>query len=710
MRIKNALIAFLCLVFIQSLTAQEGRFFVPQEFQKAYDAGTRSIDGKPGPNYWTNTVAYDMEVTIDPQTRSIEGSGTATYTNNSPDDLNTLVVRLYYDVYRKANPRDSRVIPEDITDGVALSSLAINGVEMDIDSRNVRRVGTNLYISLPESLESGGTLTMSTSWKQYIPLTNRRTGVADSTSFFVAYWYPQIAVYDDVFGWDTEQYGFRTEFYNELADFDVRINVPKSYTVWATGRLTNPEAVLQNEVLGRYREALTSTETVSVLNADDMEGGFEHAGGTWHFTASEVPDFAFGLSDHYLWDAAIQKVDGRDVLIESAFPLDDAGSYAELTELQRKIMQHFSEDMPGIPYPFSSFTTFIGLQGGGMEFPMMAYNASESRGLTMHEMYHMYFPMYVQTNERLYAWMDEGWADYITTYVTVRYFEESDEPLFGNYKSSIQGMMGSYEDLPLMVSSQYLDGGNYGYASYPLPGFLYSVLNHHLGDEVFKEAYQEYIRRWAQKHPTPYDFFYTMEDVSGEDLSWFWKPWFFDRGYADLKIEEVKKNKLMLRNAGARPVPLQVDVEYEDGSTERIIASAVVWKDDSEHTVTIPRHKEMKALSVNRNVADYNERDNFYPTLEERMASFDIPGDMAGTYLVSGYNVNMYIEEVDGLLEVRVPATGMRSVILPKGDGGSFISLDETMKLIPQKEGESIEGMEMVLDQFGITLTAQKQD
>ncbi|WP_421764819.1 M1 family metallopeptidase [Ekhidna sp.] len=699
------IVTLITLMLCVSLVAQEKRFFMPKEMQQAYKNGTRSYDGKPGANYWHNTVDYTIKATIDPETRGISGESTITYTNNSPDDLSTLVVRLYNDVYRKGNPRASRVDERDVDDGVTLNMVQVRGDSLDMESRSVTRNGTNLFIRLEEALKSGESIDLAINWEQFVPYTNRRTGVADSTSFFVAYWYPQVAVYDDVFGWDTQNYSFRTEFYNNLANFDVEFNVPESFTVWATGVLQNPEEVFNADILERYNTAMTATEPMDIINGDDLQGGFSHKSGTWKFKADEVPDFAFAMSDHYDWNAASQKVDGKDVLISSVYPSGNPQGFAAMTPNQQKTMKHFSEDIPGVAYPYPRFTTFIGLGGGGMEFPMMAYNGGPGLGVTVHEMYHMYFPMYVRVNERRFAWMDEGWADYITSLVTNRFFQDDQDPLFTNYKGSVGGMQGQYEDLPLFTSSQFMDGTNYGYSAYPLPAFIYSMLHHHLGDELFLKAYKEYINRWAKKSPIPYDFFYTFEDVSGQDLSWLWKPWFFDYGYPDVQIGEFKKGKLQVMNNGKRPVPVKVEVTYNDETDFELSNSASVWKDGSQVEIEIPNYKEVKTISVNASVPDLDDSDNFFPSLKDRMAGVEVPDYVVGTYTIANFNIQAMMANEDGLIKVKVPAAGMNSVVLPKGD--KWESLDGMIVIQFDDSGEKT-AMTMELKQFGVTVQGTK--
>ncbi len=699
----KSFITLLVLGLSISVLAQEKRMFLPKEMQEAYENGTRSYDGKPGPNYWHNTVDYNIKASIDPATRAIDGMATITYYNNSPDDLNTLVIRFYNDVFRKGNSRASSVDPRDIDDeGVEISMVQVRGDSIDMESREVTRNGTNLYVRLGENnLKSGESINLAINWKQLIPYTNRRTGVADSTSFFVAYWYPQMAVYDDVFGWDTQSYNFRTEFYNNLANFEVELTAPESFTVWATGVLQNPEEVFKDEILDRYNTALTATDPLDIIGSADYAEDFAHKSGTWKFKADEVPDFAFAMSDHYEWNAASQKVDGRDVLIGSVYPMGNPQAFAAMTPNQQKTMKHFSEDFPGIPYPYPRFTTFIGLGGGGMEFPMMAYNGGPGLGVTVHEMYHMYFPMYVRTNERRFAWMDEGWADYVTSIVTNRYFNDDNEPIFTDFKGSVGGMQGSYEDLPLITSSQFMDGSNYGYASYPLPSFVYSILHFHLGDEMFLKCYQEYINRWAKKSPIPYDFFYTFENVSGQDLSWLWKPWFFEYGYPDVQIGGFKKGKLTVNKLGNRPVPLYIKAQYNEGDDYITRKSASEWTGKSSLTIEIPNEKEVKSISVNGNVPDLDDSDNFYPSLKDRMKGVEIPDFIFGTYTVANFNIKAYMEEDDGLVIVRVPAAGMRSVVMPKED--KYVSLDEMIIISFDESGDKTK-MKMELKQFGVTV------
>ncbi|NNK86960.1 MAG: M1 family metallopeptidase, partial [Flavobacteriaceae bacterium] len=590
---QKTILSILSLIFLTAFSYAQSKLHIPKEIQQAYEKGTRSMDGNPGPEYWQNTADYTIELEVTPETRELSGTETVIYTNNSPDDLSTIVIRLYYDVFRKGNERGMSVNPEDIDDnGVDLNRVVVNGEAYELENpQMLGRSGTNLDIRLKEPLKSGETATLEFDWVQKVPLTVRRTGAIDPTSFFVAYWYPQVAVYDDVFGWDRIDYTFDTEFYNNLGSFDVKITAPDNFLVWATGTLENSTEVLPENILERYEQAKTSMELVQVVNGEDL-ANLKLKSGTWHYRADNVTDFAFAISDDYQWDALSQKVDGRDVLISTAYPTEQADRYTEVTKVQQKTMKHFSEDVPGVPYPYPTFTTFIGLRGGGMEFPMMANNAGPGQGVTIHELFHTYFPMYVRVNERRFAWMDEGWADFVTSYTMHKYFSEDSSPssFYSNFKPGMQGMIGSIGDLPTVTSSQYM-AGNYGYHSYSLPAFTYALLYEYLGDELFKKCYTEYVTRWAMKSPTPYDFFYTFEDVSGEDLGWFWDAWYFRMGFPEVSIGDYKNGKLTINRSGNRPVPVSIEVLYDvESDTEMkryyTIESIRNWK-DGKNAITV---------------------------------------------------------------------------------------------------------------------------
>jgi hypothetical protein len=700
--------ALVCVTIILS-QAQNSKLYVPREIKQAYKNGTRSYDGKPGDKYWQNTVDYSIQVEVIPEHREISGSEKVIFNNNSPDDLNLLVIRLYHDVFRKGNQRGMKVNESDINQGVEISKLTVAGKDINLNASTTRQ-GTNLIIKLPKSIASKSATTIEVDWKMVIPETTRRTGAYDSTSFFVSYWYPQIAVYDDLFGWDMLSYDFNTEFYNNLANFDVKIKAPKNFTVMATGVLQNAEEIFSADKLALYNQANTSKEAITIMSEGDATNGYSHLSGTWNYKASEVTDFSFCLSDHFVWDAAIQKVEDRNVLISTFYNVKVAERAAQLTGIQQKIMKHFSEDVPGIAYPYPEFTTCVmGVRGGGMETPMMANNSQPGRGVTIHEMMHTYFPMYVRINEKRFAWMDEGWANFNTSYVTQKYFQEDDSTLMiENSSRGVSGTLGTLSDLPLITSTQFMDKTNYGYASYQLPEFMYSVLHHHLGDELFRKCYKEYITSWAKKSPSPYDFFNTFERVSGQNLDWLWNPWFFNYGDVDLGIVSFDKGNLKLSKNGDRPIPVVVNVMYEDSTSWSSDHSAEIWKTQSEYALEIPKHKKVATIAVNKSLPDANDLDNYFPTISDRYGDFKIANNLLGEYSFNEYPITLLVEERNGLVYISTSSKRTKAYLLPIKDN-VFEDLSGSIVLkFKKSEANSID-IQMIFRSQGTTLTGSKK-
>ena len=606
---------------------------------------------------------------------------------------------------------------EDIGEGVNIKELMVNGENYDMTNNAiVRRYGTNLSITLAEPLNSGSEVTLSFQWEQKVPLTTAgRAGVIDSTSFFIAYWYPQVAVYDDVFGWDRINYRLgNDEFYNNLADFDVNITAPDNFIIWATGTLENSSAVLPLKIHERYSKAKTSTDLIKVVTKEDITN-LKLKSNTWNYKATEVSDFAFAMSDHFLWDAISQKVSGNDVLISTAYPMAKEEDFAEVTLLQQKTLKHFSEDIPGVPYPYPAFTTVIGSTESGMEFPMMANNNGPSIDVTIHEMFHTYFPMYVRTNEKRFAWMDEGWAQFITALVTHKYFleEGNTASLYSNFTLDVQSSIGTIDDLPAVISSQFT-GNNYSYQSYFLPAFTYSLLYEHFGEEKFLKIFKEYIHRWAMKSPTPYDFFYTFEDISGEDLSWLWEPWYFKMGYPDVAIESYKNGELVIKNRGERPVPASVNVSYRTKVNGKLITydtivSPSVWQDGNNSlTLKIPNGNQVEAIDLNSDMPDLNKVDNFFPSLSERYKKLDLNREVLGLYKINEFPFEILITEKEGVFFFEATG-GYWSEYLEPVDEINYSTIDGTVGISFKEEAGKIVGIVVNIKAYELTLTGQKK-
>lgn len=617
-------ILLLQLFLLQPLASQN-RLPVPLDIQKAYVAGTRSFDGKPGKNYWQNHAHYRIKVLLDPATKTISGSERISYTNNSPDTLKNLVLRLYQDFYRKGAPRDFPIPASDLHDGVKISRLVVDG--LDIDPARVQRAGTNMIVPVQSGVKSGETTELEISWSYPVSQNSRvREGYyADKNSFFIGYWYPQVAVYDDIWDWNMFSFTGMPEFYNDFNDYEVEISMPKGYVVWATGSLQNPEANFSEIILQKYLAALHSEEIVHVIDKTDYQKGLATVDRdtlTWIYKAENVTDFSFAASDRYLWDACILQLDKHDVLVSAAYH-EGSGDFYEVADISRKALEYFSREMPGVDYPYPAMTVFNGQ--GGMEFPMMVNDGTthqrwETVHLTSHEIAHSYFPFYMGINEQQFAFMDEGWAVMLPFELQSRLAPGYD-PVART--AGFYGEAGgrTYES-SLMLPSVVLSGNAYNptyrNAAYNKPGLAYYFLKDALGVKVFKKALHEYIKRWNGKHPLPYDFFFTFNEVAGEDLSWFWDPWFFETRYPDLSIESIRKEKnsqmVIIQNPGRMPLPVSLQIVYKDGTSETIRESAGIWRNSgSSVSISLPVKEIATVILGGPQIPDVFSGNNHWP-------------------------------------------------------------------------------------------------
>ena len=623
-------LTLLLLLSAADARAQTSDIFVPREVRSAYEKGTRSEDGNPGPNYWQNGADYDMHIRFDPVSGELSGSETITYRNESPDSLRSLVLKLMPNLFKRGSARDGGIAPEDAGEGVTLTAVTLNGETLDPapGGGQVNHYMNGNIVVVRGPVAPGSTTTLSIEWHQVVNRgSHGRSGGVDSTSWFNAYFFPRIAVRDDIDGWDSSPHLGTAEFYNDFGDFDVTIEVPQNYVVWATGLLQNPEEVLVPEIASRYRAALESDEMVHIVDPAALEaGGITAAapGGTnsWRFRAEYVPDFAFAVSDHYLWDASSLVVDpatGRRVLIDAAYNPESADFY-EVAEVARNSIDYMSREFPGVPFPYPQETVFNGLSE--MEFPMMVNDVSvEDRqymiSLTSHEIFHTYFPFWMGTNEIKYAWMDEGWATFGDWFITNRLYTEEPMRLFG--MDMFETEAGGWNDLPIMAGAGQGKSPAYFFASYPKPAFFYLMLRDMWGEERFREVIQEFMRRWNGKHPTPWDFFNTLEDETGDSLGWLIRPWFFDYGTADLALGEVVREgdswRIEVVRVGANPVPIDVTVTWADDSETELHEPVSVWREGTgRHVFEVPAHGEVRQVALgNDTTPDANPADNRYP-------------------------------------------------------------------------------------------------
>jgi len=603
------IVLFLVALITIPISTQASDLYMPKNIQKAYDSKTRSMDGTPGTAYWQNRADYLINVSFDPVMRIINGSETITYFNNSPDDLSQLIVHLFPHLYKKGNARDFDVEPADESDGVFIEEIVVNGEKIDTspDSKSIEYQHSNLKLRLPEPLSSGEELKINISWNYVLNKdSHQRTGAVDSSSFFIAYFFPRIAVYDDIDGWNDFAYTGTAEFYNDYGDYDVSITIPQNYIVWATGTLENPEHVLREKYLKRYREAFTSDNIIHIVDSTECNSQKITKGNIWKFKAKNVTDFAFATSDHYLWDASslvVDKKTSRRVFVDAAYH-KHAEDFYQVGSIARQSVEFMSFRFPGIPFPFPKITVFNGLDG--MEYPMMVnditkHDMNEAIKLTVHEILHSYLPFYVGCHEAKYAWMDEGFTSFGDYLIISDLFSIEDAGFY--FLEDYQQDAGDFLDTPLFTTSEWLKRPVYTYNSYPKPASFFIVLQNYLGEEKFKEVIQEFMNRCKRKHRSRYDFFFTLYNVSGENLDWLIKPWFYEFGYVDLAVNDVsqagKNFKIQIEKKGNIPAPIELKVIFADGSEKIIKKTAGVWKNGvSLHLVEGLSSEKIKSVEL----------------------------------------------------------------------------------------------------------------
>lgn len=611
-------------ILISATSKAQSSLFIPRNYLKSYDRGVRSKDGRPGPKYWQNHGSYTIAVNIDPKTKLLSGEETVVYTNESPDSLKLIRIKLQHDRYRKGAQRGSDVDPKDVSDeGTHIESLVFNG--KPLAEQDYNRFATFLDIPIKKTpLAPGASVTFTVKWSYNLPQEkgSARECVCDSTTYFVAYWYPQVAVYDDLGGWASHPYNGQQEFYNDFNDYIVRVSMPAGFQVWATGEWQNAAEVLSPEFYSRWQKAHESAEVVSIFTEKDLQAGKVYANkkaNTFLFKASGVPDFAFAASDHNNWDAStivVDKTTGRKTFVAAAYN-SASSDYYSVAKIAADGIKAMSEYLPGYPYPYPCMTVFNG--DDGMEFPMMCNDASTApnspMGLTLHEISHTYFPFMMGINEQDFAWMDEGWAAFFDYQLS----DSLSNHTLGGVRD-YSSIAGADNDNPPMVRSRNL-GIGYRNASYQRPSQAYFTLLDLLGYDKFHSCMVEYMNRWKGKHPMPYDFYNTWNDASGQNLDWFWKPWFFEWGYPDLGIQGVINDEashcqvIMLERKGNIPVPAHLEVEYNDGSKQTFHYTASVWKDGKMNLkVFVPEGKSVKSVKMGKTtIPDVEKADNVWP-------------------------------------------------------------------------------------------------
>jgi hypothetical protein len=614
----------------------------------------RLADGSPGPDYWQQQADYVISAELDPEAHELHGKATVTYTNNSPQDLDFIWLHLEQNLFKDDSLGTLSSVPgarfsnrPEFQGGVKIASLSAGGKELAYTVYD-----TLARVDLPAPIphrerggSAGGKFTFDVEWSFTIPDYGvDRMGIEKAEQgdiFEIAQWFPAVAVYDDVHGWNTLPYLGQGEFYTNFGDYDVKITVPRSHLVAATGELQNPSEVLTPTQVERLGKARKTAETVMIRSADEVADAATRPSGdgplTWHFKAHNVRTFAFASSASFIWDAAAVdgNADASGTLAQSMYAKEAQKVWSQSTDMLRFSIEDYTKRWFKYPYPIA--TNICGCVGG-MEYPMIIFcgGSGSERGLygvTTHEIGHNWFPMTVNTDERRHAWMDEGFNTFINIY--------SEADRFNDGKVRRRGRASTWllrPGLPPMDTPPDEYGpGLLGELAYAKPGeALFLLREVVLGPERFDRAFREYIRRWAFKSPRPADFYRTMENVSGVNLDWFWRGWITEDRSLDQGVEAVEQRTDMesatvtLENVGDMVMPVSFRVTLEDGSTVDRSLPVEVWCWTSHWKTDVPTNGK-KVVSVRLDpegmMPDVNRKNNEWKAPEKPEAAPGAPAD-----------------------------------------------------------------------------------
>jgi len=602
--LQFALIAF--VLFAQDTIAQE--LYMPRNIKKAYENGTRSKDGKPGVNYWQNRGKYNMEISVDPKTRLVSGTETIIYENNSKDTLRNLVIRFVNNLHKPSSPRGGEVSNDFLSDGLTITSLKVENEVYKEDAKNWGTVGT---VKLQKPILPNSKTTINIQWNYPLSKESGREGQIDETTFFVAYSYPRVSVFDDYNGWDRLPHTDRQEFYNDFNDYVFSVKAPKNYVVYATGDLLNPDEVLQPEFASRLKKSYTTDEILHIANEQEMKSGIvtkQYDWNVWKFEAKNITDVCFGLSDHYLWDASsvvVDKKTNRRASVQAAYNVKGT-DFVNSVKNNQYALDWFSNNWPGVPYPFSKMTAFQGF--ADMEYPMMC-NDSEmgdpvfAQLVQDHEVAHTYFPFYMGINETRYAFMDEGWATTFEYLIGIaEHGKEAADKFYKEFRvKHYISDRSSEQDQPIITMSTQVSGAGYGNNSYGKASLSYLALKDMLGDELFKKALHFYMDTWNGKHPIPWDYFNSFNTATGKNLNWFFNNWFFTNNFIDIAVKGLSADKktITIENIGGFAIPFDVVITYADKSKTTLHQTPAIWeKNQKTARIILKSAKKIEKIEI----------------------------------------------------------------------------------------------------------------
>ncbi|WP_209564437.1 M1 family metallopeptidase [Flavobacterium sp. 1355] len=595
---------FSFLFFAQYGFSQE--LFMPRNIKQAYAKGTRSADGKPGKNYWQNHGKYTMELTVNADTKIVSGTETIVYQNNSNDTLKNLPIRFVNNLHKPSSPRGGAVSNDFLTDGLTITSLKVEGEVYNEDAKSWGTVGN---VKLKKPILPHSKITINIDWNYPLSKESGREGQIDDTTFFVAYSYPRVSVFDDYNGWDRLPHTDRQEFYNDFNDYTYSVKAPKNYVVYGTGDLLNPDEVLQPEFSERLKKSYTTDEILHIANEQEMKSGAvtkQYDWNVWKFEAKNISDVCFGLSNHYLWDAGsvvVDKKTNRRASIQAAYDVKGT-DFVNSVKNNQYALDYFSNNWPGIPYPFSKMTAFHGF--ADMEYPMMCNDSQMNDPVFAqlvqdHEVAHTYFPFYMGINETRYAFMDEGWATTFEYLIGIaEHGKEAADKFYKEFRvEHYINDPSTEEDQPIITMSTQVSGPGYGNNSYGKASLSYIALKDLLGDDLFKKSLHAYMQNWNGKHPIPWDYFNSINTASGKNLNWFFNNWFFTTHYIDLSVKNVDAKNISVQNIGGFAIPFDVNIIYADNSKETLHQTPAIWeKNQKVATIALKKQKQIRQITI----------------------------------------------------------------------------------------------------------------
>ena len=600
----------------------------------------RRPNGSPGPKYWQQRVDYQIRARLDTAAKRLTGSEIIRYSNNSPDTLGFLWLQLDQNLFRPGSTgsllfaSENRFGAAGFSGGFEIDSIIQCSTPQEPSgkapppSRRKRRAkapakapprcgaaplrtrvdDTMMYLELASPLPPGGKTNLELSYGFNIPEHGADRMGRDGSLYEIAQWYPRLAVYDDMHGWNTDQYLGQGEFYLEYGTIEYEVTVPAGYIVAGTGVLQNPADVLTRAQQGRLATALKSDTTIHIITAPELSSGaarpVKDGSLTWRFKAENVRDAAWAASPEYLWDAA--RWEG--VLAQAYYRPSAVDTWKDAAKMSRFSIQEYSTRWFSYPYPQIS-----AVEGpvSGMEYPMLAMEAKGESGRDLysvltHEIGHMWYPIVVGSDERRYAWMDEGFNTFINTFSEESYWKRNDAAARQRERQLIIGIDQMPTAQPILTpANRYRTSDNLLSVGYVKPSIeLLTLRNKVLGSQVFDRAFREYTRRWAFKHPQPGDFFRTIEEVSGRDLSWFWRGFFYTTAALDQSVESVKADsaggaQVTLVNLGDAVMPVELELGFDDGTTDVVKLPVEIWYGGPRYVYEIKPGKTIVTARVN---------------------------------------------------------------------------------------------------------------